>query len=78
MLIRLTGLLCYPLTSLRRHDDQSKDLFIWKVVTSHRWRQTDVAFFCEQKECVVLSVVKIVSNVERVIDTRDLYVVQPR
>ena len=38
----------------------------------------DVAFFCEQEECVVLSVVEIASNVERVIDTRDLYVVQLR
>ena len=78
MLIRLTRLLRNTLTSFGRYGDQSKDLFIWKVVGSHRRRQTDVAFFCEQEECMVLSVVKIASDVERLIDTRDFYVVRPR
>ena len=78
LLIRLIRILSNPLTSFGRHGDQSKDLFIRKVVASHKRRQTDVAFFYEQEECVVLSMVKIASAAERVIDTRDLYVVRPR
>ena len=38
----------------------------------------DVASFYEQGECVVLCVVEIASNVERVINTRHFYVVRPR
>ena len=58
-MVRLTVLLSDPFTSFRRHGNQSRDLFFWKTIASHRRRQTDVACFREQEERIVYVMRKV-------------------